>query len=135
VVGRPAIRAVDDVRERAPVPRGTAILVPVAIVLVMGLVRLGSSWSRSWRWSRVGRVRSRRAGAVRRPTLAVVATFTVLALVPSWLVEQRYDIIPFALWLAVAPEESPRVETITSVACVTTALVFVHGIQNGLFFL
>ena len=75
------------------------------------------------------------ARAVRRPPLAVVAAFTVLALVPSWLVEQRYDIIPFALLLAVAPEESPRVEAIASVGYVTVSLVFVYGIQNGLFFL
>jgi alpha-1,2-glucosyltransferase len=73
--------------------------------------------------------------AAAQPAIAVVAACTVLVLVPSWLVEHRYDIIPFALLLLFRRDDGPAVETSTTLAYVTVAMLFVYGIQNDWFFL
>jgi alpha-1,2-glucosyltransferase len=75
------------------------------------------------------------ANRCRRRELAIVYLFTVLALVPAWLVEQRYYMIPFALLLLFRRDEGRLVEVLTSVYYVATSMIFIYGIQNNYFFL
>jgi alpha-1,2-glucosyltransferase len=75
------------------------------------------------------------ANRTRRRELAVVYVFTFLALVPTWLVEQRYYMIPFALLLLFRRDDGERVEAVTSAYYVATSLIFVYGIKNNYFFL
>ncbi len=75
------------------------------------------------------------AHPLERESFASVYVFIAIALLPLWLIEQRYYIIPFTLLLLFRREESPSVETITSVAYVLLSAVFVWGIRNDHFFL
>jgi alpha-1,2-glucosyltransferase len=75
------------------------------------------------------------ATSVRKREIWLVLLFTTLALVPAWLVEQRYYIIPFALLLLLRGEERPKVEMAMSLSYVALSTIFIYGIQNHYFFL
>jgi alpha-1,2-glucosyltransferase len=75
------------------------------------------------------------ANSIRRRELAVVYLFILLVLLPSWLVEQRYYIVPFALLLLFRRDDGPLVEPLTSLYYVAVSMIFVYGIQNNYFFL
>jgi len=70
-----------------------------------------------------------------RPLLVPIAAASVAYLVPSWLIEQRYYIITFALLLLFRPEGGSRAERLTSVLCALLSVTFVYGIHQHLFFL
>ncbi|WP_432722866.1 hypothetical protein R0381_001432 [Jeongeupia wiesaeckerbachi] len=75
------------------------------------------------------------AMAQRRPELYVIAAFSVLALLPSWLIEQRYMMIPFALLLLYRDEDRPGVQALTAALYAVVAVVFVYGTATLRFFL
>src|SRR5690606_41591087 len=63
------------------------------------------------------------AGAVRR------------YLASSWLIENRYSIIPFALWMVLRTNGSDRADRIRLVIRVLVSQFFVWGIFSGRFML
>ncbi len=60
---------------------------------------------------------------------------TILYLLPSWLIEQRYYLIPFALFLAFKEKKSNAIEYLTILAYIALALYFFYGIRHLKFFL
>ncbi len=60
---------------------------------------------------------------------------TVIFLVPSWLIEQRYYLIPFILFVLVRERRSNALEYITTVLYVMVSLGLLAGIAQGAFFL
>ncbi|BCL76964.1 hypothetical protein JHS3_27000 [Jeongeupia sp. HS-3] len=75
------------------------------------------------------------AMAQRQPKLHVIAVFSVLALLPSWLIEQRYMMIPFALLLLYREDGRPGVQALTSALYAVVAVVFIYGTATLRFFL
>jgi hypothetical protein len=71
----------------------------------------------------------------RKREIWLVLIFTAAVLGSTWLVEQRYYIIPFALLVLLRREQRPSVETVTSIYYVTISAVFMYGIQHNYFFL
>jgi len=61
--------------------------------------------------------------------------FTILILLPSWLIEQRYCIVSFSLYLLFTPPENSLVEKITPIYYLALSTYFIYGIGAGLFFL
>ena len=70
-----------------------------------------------------------------RPQYLLLYPFTVLFLVPSWLVEQRYTLIPFTLFLLMRRPASARVELATWLWMLPFTAYFLWGIEAGRFFL
>ncbi len=70
-----------------------------------------------------------------RPILIPIVLASAVAVVPSWLIEQRYYIVSFALLLLFRPEGGHRAEQLTTLWCGTLAIFFVYGIRQHLFFL
>ncbi len=60
---------------------------------------------------------------------------TILYLLPSWLIEQRYYLIPFALFLALKERKSSAIEYFTILAYIALSLYFFYGIRHLKFFL
>ena len=61
-----------------------------------------------------------------RPFGTLLAPITVLYLIPSWLIEQRYYFIPFTLFLLLREQKSARLENISaaySIVCTILLLV------------
>ncbi|GHD62602.1 hypothetical protein [Jeongeupia chitinilytica] len=75
------------------------------------------------------------AMAQRRPELYVIGGFSLLALLPSWLIEQRYMMIPFALLLLYRDDDRPGVQALTGALYAIVAVVFVYGTATLRFFL
>jgi alpha-1,2-glucosyltransferase len=61
--------------------------------------------------------------------------FSVIYLLPSWLIEQRYYIIPFSLFLLFREQGSKTQEIAALLWSILLSAFFVFGIRNGLFFL
>lgn len=61
--------------------------------------------------------------------------FTVCALLPSWLIEQRYYIPSFAFYLLFMQKENETVEKVTAVYDGILSSFFIYGIGKELFFL
>jgi alpha-1,2-glucosyltransferase len=59
----------------------------------------------------------------------------ILYLLPSWLIEQRYYLIPFALFLALKEKKSNTVEYLTIIMYITLSLYLFWGIRYVEFFL
>ena len=70
-----------------------------------------------------------------RPQYLLLYPFTVLFLVPSWLVEQRYTLIPFTLFLLMRRPASAPVELATWLWMLPFTAYFLWGIEAGHFFL
>lgn len=64
-----------------------------------------------------------------------IAPFSVLFLIPSWLVEQRYLLVPFTLFLLARRPGSAREEAIDAAWMVPFTAWFLWGITTGRFFL
>ncbi len=60
---------------------------------------------------------------------------TILYLLPSWLIEQRYYLIPLALFLALKEKKSNAIEYLTILAYIALSLYFFYGIRYLKFFL
>ena len=60
---------------------------------------------------------------------------TVLFFLPMWLIEQRYTLIPFTLFLALREQRARAAEASMVLVYVVTALVFMSGILARRFFL
>jgi alpha-1,2-glucosyltransferase len=65
----------------------------------------------------------------------LLALFTVLFLIPSWLIEQRYYLIPFSLFLLIKPMGSSRDEYLAYLWNVFLSFGFLTGIVTNRFFL
>ncbi|WP_375591687.1 hypothetical protein [Chitiniphilus eburneus] len=70
-----------------------------------------------------------------RPAWAVIGVFTVLAVLPAWLIEQRYYIIPFVLMVLYREEETPKIESLTSFYYVLLGVIFTYGMLTHRFFM
>lgn len=75
------------------------------------------------------------ANPLKQPAFALTYPLTILYLLPSWLVDPRYTIIPFAFLLLFRDEENATVETDTTIYYVLTSLILLIGIRYDLFFL
>ena len=65
----------------------------------------------------------------------LIYPFTFLYLIPSWLIEQRYYLIPFTLFILFREERSKLVEYLSLVMYVAASSALFVGIQRGMFFL
>ena len=65
----------------------------------------------------------------------LVYPFSVFYLSSSWLIENRYSIIPFALWMALRKTESDKADGVRLVAWVLVSQFFVWGIFSRTFML
>jgi alpha-1,2-glucosyltransferase len=65
----------------------------------------------------------------------LIYPFTILYLIPSWLIEQRYYLIPFALFILFKKEESKLVEYLSIVFYIISSALLFYGIRNELFFI
>ncbi len=72
---------------------------------------------------------------LRRPSFYLLYPFTVLSLVPCWLIEQRYYMLPFSLFILFKEETSLRDELITLAYYVAGSLLLFNGIAKQTFFL
>jgi len=59
--------------------------------------------------------------------------FTILSLVPFWLIEPRYSFVPFALFLLFKEERSPLVEWLTIFFYILLSSVMVYYLRPGKF--
>jgi hypothetical protein len=93
-------------------------------------------WER-WVFSAVVALAACSIGFVRftRPQAWLVYPFSILYLALSWLIENRYSIIPFALWMALRTTGSDRADRIRLVAWIVVSQFFVWGIFSGRFML
>ncbi len=74
------------------------------------------------------------APGFRRQRAAILAV-TALTLLPSWLIEQRYYIIPFALLMLFRDEESPWLENASVLYAIGVSAWLLYGIRTVQFFL
>ena len=58
-----------------------------------------------------------------------------LSLLPSWLIEQRYYIVPFALLMLFRDEEAPWLENLSLVYAICVSAWLLAGIRDFRFFL
>jgi alpha-1,2-glucosyltransferase len=68
-------------------------------------------------------------------SLYLIYPVSFLYLIPSWLIEQRYYLIPFALFILFREEKSKLVEHLSLVMYLTASAVLFYGIRIGIFFL
>jgi alpha-1,2-glucosyltransferase len=69
------------------------------------------------------------------PQFRLVLPFTLIFLAPSWLIEQRYYLIPFALFLLTRERLPENEEYFAFGVNALVALIFFAGIIEGYFFL
>jgi len=72
---------------------------------------------------------------LRPPGAAWLYPFAALFLAASWLVEQRYALVPLAFWLAFREPRGRAVECVTLALWLSLAVYAVSGIIGGRFFL
>ena len=72
---------------------------------------------------------------LRRPVHYLIYPFAALSVMPIWLIEQRYYIPVFALFMLFRESASPRVERMTLAVNVIVAAYLFEGIVEGRFFL
>jgi alpha-1,2-glucosyltransferase len=65
----------------------------------------------------------------------ILYPFTFLFLIPSWLIEQRYYIVPIILFILFKKDRSMLVEYSTIILFGIISLYFLYGIRVGMFFL
>ncbi len=71
---------------------------------------------------------------LRPPGAAWIYPFAALFLAASWLVESRYALIPFVLWLAFREQRSPRIEYVTLALWLVLAVLILSGTVERWFF-
>jgi alpha-1,2-glucosyltransferase len=69
------------------------------------------------------------------PSGVLIYPFTAFYLSSSWLIENRYAIIPFALWMALRKVDSQKAERYTLVGWIAVCLFLGWGIFNNRFML
>ena len=72
---------------------------------------------------------------LRQPVQYLIYPFAALSVLPSWLIEQRYYLPAFALFMLFRESASPRVERTLLAMNVVMALCLFVGIAEGWFFL
>ena len=72
---------------------------------------------------------------LRQPVQYLIYPFAALSVMPSWLIEQRYYLPAFALFMLFRESASPRVERILLAVNVVMALCLFVGVAEGWFFL
>lgn len=70
-----------------------------------------------------------------KPYKLLLFGMTVLSLLPFWLIEQRYYLIPAALFLALREDEAPKLERLLTLWLVALMVVLFVGIVRLRFFL
>jgi len=60
--------------------------------------------------------------------------FTALYLMPSWLIEQRYYLIPFALFILFKKEKTKLIEYSTIILYIILSIAIFYWIKNNIFF-
>ncbi|MCY1078998.1 hypothetical protein [Archangium lansingense] len=70
-----------------------------------------------------------------QPRFLLIFPLTLLILTPSWLIEQRYCLVPLALLLLARERTSPVLEYATAGLAFAGAVYFTYGIDQYLFFL
>lgn len=68
----------------------------------------------------------------RDPRAVLVYPFSIVCLASSWLIENRYSILPFALWMAFREENSPRWMMFV---WLTLSSILAFGVLSGKFML
>ena len=72
---------------------------------------------------------------LRQPVQYLIYPFAALSVMPSWLIEQRYYLPAFALFMLFRESASPRIERTLLVVNVVMALCLFVGVAEGWFFL
>ena len=72
---------------------------------------------------------------LRQPVQYLIYPFAALSVMPSWLIEQRYYLPAFALFMLFRESASPRVERTLLAVNVVMALCLFVGVTEGWFFL
>ena len=72
---------------------------------------------------------------LRQPVQYLLYPFAALSVMPSWLIEQRYYLPAFALFMLFRESASPRVERTLLAVNVVMALCLFVGVAEGWFFL
>jgi alpha-1,2-glucosyltransferase len=72
---------------------------------------------------------------LRRPMHYLIYPFAAFSVIPSWLIEQRYYLPAFALFMLFRESASPRVERALVAMNAAVALCLFVGIERGWFFL
>ncbi|WP_169307271.1 hypothetical protein [Chitiniphilus eburneus] len=70
-----------------------------------------------------------------RPAWVVIGVFSMLAVLPAWLIEQRYYIIPLLLMLLYRDEDKPWVEAVTSWFYILAGAICTYGMSTHRFFM
>jgi alpha-1,2-glucosyltransferase len=70
-----------------------------------------------------------------QPRFLLIYPLLLLLLTPSWLIEQRYSLVPLALLLLARERGSPALEYATAALAFSGAVFFTYGIDQYLFFL
>jgi len=70
-----------------------------------------------------------------RKSFYILYPTTLIFLLPSWLIEQRYYLIPFTLFILFKKEESKLVECLTITFYVLASAGIYLGMRNNFFFL
>ena len=71
----------------------------------------------------------------KRKSFYLLYLFSFLFLLPSWLIEQRYYLIPFSLFILFKKEENKLVENLGIWLYVIFSLIIFYLIGSGKFFL
>lgn len=72
---------------------------------------------------------------LRRNSYYLLYLFTILSLIPFWLIEPRYSFIPLSLFLLFKQEKSLVVEWLTIAMYIFIGILMLPAIRNGLFFI
>lgn len=70
-----------------------------------------------------------------QPFGKLLSPITILYLIPSWLIEQRYYFVPFTLFLLLRGERSTRLENVSAIYSVLCALLLFIPVSLRWFFL
>ena len=74
------------------------------------------------------------ASRLRRPEFYILYPLALVSVASSWLIEQRYYIVPFVLFIAFV-EQRPRLDRILAGYSAVVSLGLAYGIGQGWFFL
>lgn len=61
--------------------------------------------------------------------------FTLLSLIPCWLIEQRYYLIPFILFIVFSKKNSILIEIPTIFIYIVVSVIFIIGMRYGFFYI
>lgn len=72
---------------------------------------------------------------LRRKSFYLLYAFSFLFLLPSWLIEQRYYLIPFAFFILFKKEENKWVENLNILYYIVVSFILIYFIGSRIFFL